>query len=142
MLCFCVCSYPCPYLSGLVMRLVSFHSAGRQGLPPPAALFLPSWLLPLEAPASLSPPDSLALSALALRAKGWKALMLFCGCEEGVREWRCWAQHLTLWSCPFILRGTSSEEMELKVKASCFVLPNIQFPLSLFDVLFMSLLQK
>lgn len=39
-----------------------------------------------------------------------------------VTKWGCWVQHLTLWSRSFILQGTSSGEMELKVKLSCFVL--------------------
>ena len=39
-----------------------------------------------------------------------------------VTKWGCWVQHCTLLSFSFILQGTSSVEMELKVKLSCFVL--------------------
>lgn len=60
---------------------------------------------------------------LGLRARGWRGRRCFsAAARTGVRERGCWAQHLTLLSRPFILRGTSSEEMELKVKISCFVL--------------------
>lgn len=122
-----VCSYPHLYLLGCVMGLLSFGSAGRQGLPLsialPAALFLPSWLLPLEAPsAPLSLPGSLELHSGSLCQGLARKALLFCPCKDQSEKVGCWAQHLTLFSRPFILRGTSSEEMKLQVKIPCFVL--------------------
>lgn len=77
------------------------------------------WRLPLLLSARLTP----LRSVLGLCAKGWRGSLHFSvTARTRVRKWGCWVQHLTLLSRPFILQGTSSEEMELKVKISCFVL--------------------
>lgn len=112
-----------------MIRLLSFSSADRQRLLPchcllPAALFLRRWLLPLKAPTFvLGLPDSFTLGSRSLcQGLARKSLLL---CELQGWEWQsggCWVQHRTLLSCSFILQGTSSVEMELKVKLSCFVL--------------------
>lgn len=105
---------------GVYDEAVVIPLSRQTGLPPshsllPAALFLQGclclWRLPLVS------------SVLGPRAKGWHWNLCFSGTARmRVRNWGCWVQHLTLLSRPFILRGTSSEEMELKVKIPFFVL--------------------
>lgn len=111
----CLCACPYPYLLGFMMRLLSFHSADRQDF---LYLSLSCQLLCFCRAAS-----AFGGSVLAPCAKGWHWNLCFSvTARMRVRNWGCWVQHLTLLSRPFILRGTSSEEMELKVKIPFFVL--------------------
>lgn len=106
-----------------------FNPADRHGLlpchrVPPAALFLQSWLLPWKASTFvLGLPDFFSSDSwLLCQGLARKSLPFLCAAKMKVTKWVWSVQHCTLFSCSFILQGTSSVEMELQVNLSDFVL--------------------
>lgn len=100
-------NYPSPYLLQFVMRLLPFGSADSHRLLPrhcplPAALSLPSWLLPWKAPTFVfSLPDSFALGSRSPCQGLARKSLLFCELEGW--EWQSGAAGFSISLCEAVL---------------------------------------